>query len=318
MTAGGGRTDGQARSRAPLTCVLPASLLPLPTLEPLSFPAPSSYPPKCPLAAHHCRCLSGQRHPPPTPPRDWILGAHPHSLPLTQGLWLAAPGALATLFPAFHTRGEGQVPAVCCSLHFALSPSPWLGLVTVAGGRAFAAWPPWAAWHGQVLLSTGQSRAPLPGFHVTCLVYPFGRDCGPASPLGAGEPRGHRAAPPGIRFSSGSKTFLRHMVPWPPSPGTENTVLGSRLGLTLSVWGEALEGDVENPAAPGVSDYLLRSQAAGGVCPVGGDLSSFFAVFCFSGSAPSEMQLALPLKARAQSRWWSPVHTHPPRPRRRG
>lgn len=166
------------------------------------------------------------------------------------------------------------------------------------------------AWIGAA--EHGPEQSPPPGLHVTSLVYPFGRDCGPASPLGAGEPRGHRAAPPGIRFSSGSKTFLRHMVPWPPSPGTENTVLGSRLGLTLSVWGEALEGDVENPAAPVVSDCLLRSQAAGGVCPVGGAPSSFFAVFCFSGTAPSEMQLALPLKARAQSQWWSPVHRPPP------
>lgn len=40
VTAGGGQTDGQDRSRAPLTCVVPATLLPLPSLEPLSFPAP--------------------------------------------------------------------------------------------------------------------------------------------------------------------------------------------------------------------------------------------------------------------------------------
>lgn len=240
VTAGGGQTDGQARSRVPLTCVLPASLLPLPSLEPPVLPAPPSHPPKCPLAAHHCRRLSGQRPrqcpetgsraaparpaSDPGPPAGSSRSPHPgRALSLVLTLWVSV----------------GSLPLLSlCSI-----PEPLARAGDSGSGWALAAWPPWAARRGQVLLSRGRSRAPHPGPHITSLFHPSGPDGGPANPRGAGEARGHRAAPPGLQFACSSKAFLRPMVPQPPSPGMENTVLGSRLGLTMSVWGEAFEGD---------------------------------------------------------------------------
>lgn len=72
VTAGGGQTDGQARSGDPLTCVLPASLLPLPSLEPPVLSGTTRPPSQVPSS---CPPLPPSFWPKtPSLPRDWITG----------------------------------------------------------------------------------------------------------------------------------------------------------------------------------------------------------------------------------------------------